>query len=220
MSQPVDPLSNSLLPRKIDHLVYASPTLEQGMDAIEASLGVRPIPGGRHPQFGTHNALVSLGPDTYLEVIARDPGLPAPERGRLVDLSDGQVPRLVTWVLRVDDLAAIAQGPARAASGIGRIEGGSREQTDGTVIEWQLTDPYAMPMNGAIPFLINWGNTTHPAKMKPRAGVLIGLRIEHPDPCRVRAALKTLNTTADVVETDDFRLIAQIRTRDGVKILV
>jgi len=190
------------------------------MDAVEASLGVRPIPGGRHPQFGTHNALLSLGPDTYLEVIARDPGLPAPGRGRLVDLSEGQVPRLITWVLRAHDLASFAQGPARAAAGIGRIEEGSREQADGSLVEWLLTDPYAMPMSGAVPFLINWGNTAHPARIFPGAGTLAGLRIEHPFPEQVREALESLHTSAEVVEADDFRLTAQIQTIDGVKIFI
>jgi len=190
------------------------------MDEIEALLGIRPVPGGRHPQFGTHNALLSLGPDTYLEVIARDPGLPAPRRGRLVDFADEQAARLVTWVLRVDDLATFVKDPSRSANGIGRIEGGSREQADGSLIEWQLTDPYAMPLDGAIPFLISWGDTTHPAKMVPAAGTLAGLRIEHPQPNRVRAALHTLKTSADAVEADKFRLIAKIETGDGVKLLV
>ncbi|MGI9261056.1 MAG: VOC family protein, partial [Woeseiaceae bacterium] len=208
-----------ILPRGIDHLFYASPTLERGMDAIEASLGVRPVPGGRHPRFGTHNALLSLGPAAYLEVIARDPDLPAPDRGRLVNLSDGQQPRLMTWVVRVSDLAAFIRDPARAASGIGQIEGGRREQADGSLIEWQLTDPYAMPMNGAIPFLIDWGNTTHPAQTAPAGGELTGLRIEHPDPGQVHATLKTLETDADVIKADEFRLTARIQTGDGVKFL-
>jgi len=189
------------------------------MDAIEALLGVRPIPGGRHPRFGTHNALLSLGPDTYLEVIARDPDLPAPVRGRLVDLSDEQRPRLITWVMRVRNLAAFVLDPARARSGIGPIEPGNRQQADGSLVEWHLTDPYAMPMDGTVPFLIDWGNTTHPAQTLPTGVNLSGLRIEHPHPHQVRAALAALETEADVAMADRFRLSARIETSDGMMTL-
>ena len=44
----------------IDHIIVIAPDLEQGMDHAEAVLGVRPVRAGRHPAFGTHNALLSL----------------------------------------------------------------------------------------------------------------------------------------------------------------
>ncbi|MGI9204587.1 MAG: VOC family protein, partial [Woeseiaceae bacterium] len=109
---------------------------------------------------------------------------------------------------------------ARAASGIGKVESGNRQQADGSMIEWQLTDPYVMPMNGAIPFLIDWGNTPHPAQTAPTAGKLTSLRIEHPHPCRVRAALSALQAEVDVVKAVKFRLSANIQTAGGAIVLV
>ncbi|NHZ70412.1 MAG: VOC family protein, partial [Proteobacteria bacterium] len=58
---------------QIDHLVFATPDLDQGTSYIEELLGVDAVAGGTHPDFGTHNSLVSLGHHTYLEIVAPDP---------------------------------------------------------------------------------------------------------------------------------------------------
>jgi hypothetical protein len=60
-----------------DHLAIGAETLDEGVEAVEAALGVPLAPGGGHPAMGTHNRLLSLGPGEYLEVIAIDPDAPA-----------------------------------------------------------------------------------------------------------------------------------------------
>ena len=76
-----------------------------------------------------------------------------------------------------------------------------------------------MPLDGAIPFQINWGDTTHPSTVVPAAGRLAELVIEHPEPDRVRSVLAVLGAEVTVIAGDEFRLSAKIQTDDGTVIL-
>lgn len=203
------------LPRRVDHLLYGVPDLEAGIADIEDRLGVRPVPGGRHEAYGTRNALVALGPATYLEVIAPDLELPRPERGRLFGLDALEGGRLVTWVLRRERIEEAAGRARSRGVGLGPVQAGSREKPDGTVLSWRLTDPRAMPMHGVVPFLISWGDTPHPAGSAPDAGELVGLTLRHPETEAVRDALAALGAEARVEEAPRPELAATIRTDAG-----
>lgn len=205
------------VPRRTDHLIYGAPDLERGADEIERLLGVRPAGGGRHEQWGTRNALLSLGEATYLEVMAPDPELPEPDEGRLFALDELEAPRLVTWAVRADGIEEVAARARDRGVGLGPVESGSREQPDGTVLSWRLTDPRALPNGGAVPFLIDWGETPHPAESAREGGELAGLRIRHPEPDGARTALEALGAGgATVEEGPGPELVAVVRTGTGV----
>jgi len=200
----------------IDHLLYATSDLQRGMDEIETLLGVRPVRSGQHPQYGTHNALLSLGSGTYLEVIARDPDLPPPDRGVLFDVPETDGSRLIAWVYRVTDIQESSDALRDAGIVLGSIDSGRREKPDGSVVTWELTDPYTRPLSGAIPFLIDWGNTVHPSSAVPSGGHLVELIVTHPDAATVRSALSAIEAEVKVIDGDQFRLSATIKTNDGL----
>ena len=200
---------------RVDHLVYTSTSLEAGMDEIEQRLGVRPVRGGQHLEFGTHNALLSLGPTTYLELIAYDPALKKPDRGWPFGIGNFEKSRLATWALRTETISECAAAAKSAGLDTGAVQSGSRQTPEGKVLSWQLSDPYAMQLEGTMPFLISWGGTYHPAGTARHGGDMTGFRIEHPEPDRIRLALAALGVVADIKKADSARLVASIKTAIG-----
>jgi glyoxalase-like protein len=177
---------------KVDHLVYATPELQVGVERIERVLGVRATPGGQHPGRGTRNALLSLGPGTYLEIIGPDPEQPTPAQPRQFGIDDLKEPRLVTWAAKGKQLEQLANEAGRGGVKLGEVIPGTRQRADGVVLSWRYTDPRTVVAGGIVPFFIDWGKTPHPASTATQGASLIGLRAEHPDPEQVQNALSRL----------------------------
>ena len=141
-------------------------------------LGVEVPPGGRHDRTGTHNHVMCLGGDEFLEIIAIDPAASKPAHPRpfaLDTFADDRV-CLGTWVARTPDLAmALDQLPGSC----GRTIPLSRGE-----LSWLLAvpDDGSMPFDGAFPTLIEWPMRPFPGARMPDLGcVLEQLVIEHPN---------------------------------------
>lgn len=168
---------------ELDHLVVAARTLEQGVAWCEATLGVTPAPGGKHPLMGTHNRVLLIeGPKyerVYLEIIAIDPeAAPPAAHARWFGLDDPflqqallEGPQLVHFVARVPDLAAAGAAWAALELQPGAAVAASRD-TPGGRLEWQITvrQDGRPQCHGALPTLIQW-NAMHPAQNLPGSGV-------------------------------------------------
>ena len=161
----------------VDHLVYATPDLHFGIETIERMTGVRAVSGGQHPGRGTRNALISLGPGVYLEIIGRDPDQPTPPQPRPFGIDDLKEPRLVTWVAKGENLESFAKEAAHAGVKLGEVIDGSRQRADGVVLSWRFTDPRTVAFDGLIPFFIDWGKKHRTRQYPATPGLsLIGLR--------------------------------------------
>ena len=199
----------------VDHLVYATPDLQFGIETIERMTGVRAVSSGQHPGRGTRNALISLGPGVYLEIIGRDPDQPTPPQPRPFGIDDLKEPRLVTWVAKGENLESFAKEAAHAGVKLGEVIDGSRQRADGVVLSWRFTDPRTVAFDGLIPFFIDWGKTPHPAGTATPGLSLIGLRAEHPDPEPVQESLHTLGLDIRVQRGPRPALIATVDTPGG-----
>lgn len=209
-------------PVEPDHLVVAALTLEQGCDWVEAKLGVRPQPGGKHVAMGTHNALVGLGKRFFLEVIAVDPEGVAPPRPRWFDLDEPRMkaalaegPHLVHWVARTTDIEAWA---ARLAE-----HGVVTPMTRGDMT-WRITIPADghRPGRGLVPTLIQWSDARHPADRLPDSGLrLAAIAGEHPTPELTRAEIATLGLSdvLKVTYAKSPRLAMMLRSPRGTSVL-
>jgi hypothetical protein len=200
---------------EIDHLIVAAPTRETGIEFIADLTGVTPAVGGQHPQYGTCNALASLGDGVYLECIAPDPSLPGPGRARLFGLDEITEPKLITWVARTSGLQRKRELFVASGIGIGEISAGGRRNPDGSEVRWEVSDPYAFPADGVIPFLIDWDTPVHPSASAVKGLSLVTLRGEHPDAGRVQAQLDLMACDLAVTRGDTPRLIAALETPRG-----
>lgn len=200
---------------RVDHLIYTTPDLATGIEAVRTLLGVEPVPGGHHPDLGTRNALVGLGRSVYLEILGPDPESLPPDRGWLFRIDELERPRLATWAVRGSMLDPIVAAAREAGIDLGSVQKGSRRQPDGSVLSWTLTDPYALREGGVLPFLIDWGRSPHPATALPSGCELLALRLLHPEAHRVRSALEALGVDVEVEQERSPGLAATIRGPNG-----
>jgi hypothetical protein len=200
---------------RIDHLVYAASDLDLAVTEIEALTGVRAAPGGRHPGRGTRNALLALGPTSYLEIIGPDPEQVAVERPRWFGIDDLVEPRLITWAVGAADLEGVVTQAAQHGVKLGEVLPGSRTRADGVTLRWRYTSPRPLVSDGLIPFFIDWGDTPHPARSAPSGAVLVSLREEHPDATRIQSELGGLGLDLSVQPASRPALIATIDCARG-----
>lgn len=204
----------------VDHLVYAAPSLDRGMDGIERLLGVRPAPGGKHVGLGTHNALLSLGFGAYIEVIAPDPEQPPPAQPLPFGLTTITEPRLVTWAVSVtgiDDRVAAARD---AGYEPGNPIPMSRKLPGGSELRWRIALRADRPGDGIVPFLIEWDpGPAHPSRTAPAGGRLVAFEAEHPHPETVQPILDALSVDLPLTQAARPALIATIEAPAGTVLL-
>ena len=203
-----------------DHLVLAARDLDAGAAWLEKHLGLALATGGKHARMGTHNRLLGLGEDFYLELIAVDPAAAPLGRPRWFGLDQADLPtgrpRLIHWVARSDDISRDMAASSEALGEILPMERGD--------YRWRISVPTDghLPGDGLVPTLIQWDVPHHPAARLPDAGCrLMKLEGFHARPARIMTALESLGLGArlDVhrcTEGEPAQLVAYVKTPRGL----
>ena len=203
---------------KIDHLVLAAASLKDGQDYVEDMLGVRPVFSGQHPQFGTENALLALGPGLYFEVIALQEGV-EPEGPAPFGVSRDMKPTLTTWCARPFDMDAACAAARAEGVDMGKVVPAYRDRPDGVRLNWRFTDVSKNRINGLVPFLITWDGP-HPSDDLPDAGRLQSLTLIHPEAERLSRIMTGQKLPVTVQRGERPSLQVSIRRNDGQTVTI
>lgn len=215
MSESASVVMPAGVPPLLDHLVWLAGDLDAACAQFEAMSGIKPQYGGAHPS-GTHNALVSLGEQVYLEIAAPVAG--AQVGHPWVDAARRRPePHLYAYCMRsadpLDKLAVAVKETGLRAFGPSK---GSRTTPDGLSLHWDLFIPIVPGAGRVVPFLIDWQDTPHPAQTTSSAASLIAFGAFHPEPARIRDAMALLAPGVVLAQREDQSdLVAELSTPRG-----
>ena len=197
---------------EIDHLVWATPNLEEGVSEIREIFSTEPVPGGSHPGLGTRNALLGLERQQYFEVLAPDPNQSQFRSfGRWMEGVSAS--GLLSWAGRSSNLEALAEAAARS-DGLepGKIESMSRRRPDGSSLSWKLMMVDGHDFGRLVPFFIEWADF-HPSQSLQPVASLESMQLSTPNPRALEGILKTLgmqSASIHLVEAEVPGLTAEL----------
>ncbi len=214
-----------MLNTELDHIVVAAKTLDVGRAWAREVLGVEATGGGKHTGLATHNTLIGLNANHYLEIIAIDPDAGEPNFPRWFGLDTQEVqsliahePRLVAWVARVsgadDAIEQLAATPGNLANVVRPAVRGD--------FRWRFafTADGVRPLSGALPHLIQWDVPIHPSDRLPNVGVslssLLVADADHESLARALATLSFRDPRVQVAQSSGAQLVATLVTPRGI----
>ncbi len=136
-----------------DHFIILVGDLKRGMENFR-ELGFEVQPGGEHPAFGSHNAIIALADGAYLELVAfTNPALAAKtfwgDLVRKLENHEG----FGSYVLSSDDLTNDVQAFRQRGLEVADPQPGTRTRPDGQSVAWH-TAVVGGTISGFLPFLI------------------------------------------------------------------
>ncbi|MCH8101412.1 MAG: VOC family protein [Proteobacteria bacterium] len=198
---------------QIDHLIIGVADLDAGVREFEEITGIRPAYGGEHPHLGTHNALISLGDRTYLEILAPRPSANVTESLQFL----AQLPEItpVMWAVSTNNITETADRLASAGYEVTEPVPGSRRQENGSTLHWTILEMAAPNLAGA-PFFIEWSEiSVHPSESSPGGCELGSLEIKDPRPDQLQGLIQLLGLNINVERAASSLLTFDLHCPNG-----
>lgn len=196
---------------QVDHILLGIDDLDRGMEQFEKLTGVRPVKGGKHPR-GTHNALVSLGDGTYLEILAVQPGVAPPKE--YADLKQLHSLTPIGWAVSSKDSAQLRKRLISAGMAVTESSEGSRTTPTGTTLSWQtfgLKEEFE-----EAPFFIVWSpQSAHPSTTSPTGCKLLQWRVAGPHLKNLEQLRSALELRVEVAEAESTALRLSLQCPKG-----
>jgi len=160
---------------RLDHVSYVT-SHDQLADTVQrlgSRLGSTFVDGGVHPRFGTRNFTLPLQNGHYIEVVCPldHPASDASPFGKAVSRRAGEGGGWLTWVVAVDDVAAIETRLGRQAVD------GHRTKPDGTDIRWKQIGVLGTLEDRQLPFFIEWIENHHPSTDGKAVATIVKIEI-------------------------------------------
>jgi len=203
--------------RKIDHIVYAVPNLEWGIDHIHNLVGVRPTFGGYHTTQGTKNAILNLGNQIYLEILAVDMDNTAFSNNRWMGIDLIQNPKITRWAIKSSDLLSDVAVLSKNNPSLGHKSKGERKMTNGELLQWEMALPLSTPEVELMPFMIDWKDSAaHPTDGLSDACRLNRISFYHPEPARTQSSFNELGIHEQINLDHQPKISISIQCPNGV----
>ena len=198
---------------QMDHVILGISNLDRGIEQLGAVCGVKPVPGGKHPDTGTQNALLSMGSRAYAEVLAPQDGVPLAPLYQPLRAVANLLP--VGWAVATRDADLTIQKLRAAGYAVSEPQAGSRQTTEGTVIRWRTFQLTAPKIDGA-PFFIEWDAASpHPAATSPVGCPLLSLELRTPHDEELRRLLSLLKVQGQVTRSEASQLVVTLKGSRG-----
>jgi hypothetical protein len=204
----------------IDHFMLGYHDLNKGIKWFQAHTGIEPVFGGKHPGRGTQNAMVSLSPGIYLEIIAPDPDQPLNIfTEELMQIKTA--PALITWALATDDIQKLKAELEVDKIVSSEVVEGSRKREDGSTLGWKMLYAHTTVtqyfIRSAIPFFIEWKSIElHPARTSPPGCTVLSFRAHHREAGHYLRSFSRFGFNAPFVQGHEMSMDLAINSPRGV----